>query len=157
VRGRGGLAAVAALFLIFGAGSAQACDLPPNTAGLASDLGLTVNTVRSKEGERGLARNALLDTAAQRHACWLSTHNTFSHTGDGGSSPRDRIKAAGYPARISSENIAHGQKNASLVVKDWLASKGHRENIMRSSVTDYGVGVALLSGRLVWVMLYASR
>nr|WP_255553671.1 CAP domain-containing protein [Maritimibacter sp. DP1N21-5] len=141
----------------FGASAAVACDLAPNAARLASDLGISVNTLRKNEGRPALARNALLDTAAQRHACWLSTNNSFSHTGSGGSTPKDRIKSAGYPARLSSENIAHGQVSSDIVVADWMRSKGHRDNLLRQNATDYGVGIALLAGRTLWVMVYASR
>ena len=58
---------------------------------------------------------------------------------------------------MTSENIAQGQSSGSELMSDWMMSQGHRENILRRAAQDYGVGVALLSGRVVWVMLYAAQ
>ena len=86
----------------------------------------------------------------------MSSTGRFSHEGAGRSQPSDRIAAAGYRARLSSENIAQGQQSAKEVIADWMGSDGHRSNIMRANAKDYGIGVALLRARPVWVMLYAA-
>ncbi|MAM62530.1 CAP domain-containing protein [Maritimibacter sp. UBA3975] len=152
------LAAILCAALIAIAGSASvACDLPSNAAALMADAGRAVNTERENGGVKALRRDARLDRAAQRHACWMSSSQRFSHEGAGRSQPFDRIASAGYTARLSSENIAHGQGSAAEVVKDWMTSGGHRSNIMRADAVDYGVGVALLRSRPVWVMLYAAQ
>ncbi|TYP81013.1 uncharacterized protein YkwD [Maritimibacter alkaliphilus HTCC2654] len=150
-------ALVAAVAISLSATVASACNLPPNAASLMADAGSQMNSVRSANGRATLRRDARLDRAAQRHACWMSTNGTFSHQGGGNSSPSDRIAATGYPARMTSENIAQGQSSGSELMSDWMMSQGHRENILRRAAQDYGVGVALLSGRVVWVMLYAAQ
>lgn len=118
--------------------------------------GNQVNSQRQGSGRKALRRSAQLDQAAQRHACWMGLQGEFSHTGANGTTPRDRVAATGYRAKITSENIAMGQKTAQSVVSEWMGSQQHRENVLRRNVTDYGVGVALMQGRLVWVMLYAA-
>lgn len=136
---------------------ARACELPANAATMMAGAGSAVNEARGGAGRKALRRSAQLDQAAQRHACWMAVNNVFSHEGRGGSRPSDRIRATGYNAKLSSENIASGQASASQVVSEWMSSKGHKTNILRSGLDDYGVGVALMSGRPVWVMLFAAR
>ena len=102
-------ALVAAVAISLSATVASACNLPPNAASLMADAGSQMNSVRSANGRATLRRDARLDRAAQRHACWMSTNGTFSHQGGGNSSPSDRIAATGYPARMTSENIAQGR------------------------------------------------
>ena len=148
--------AVALTLAVTTAPIARACDLPPSAADMIGGMGAAVNGVRGDNGRAALARNALLDTAAQRHACWMSVTGKFGHAGAEDSQPSDRVRSAGYRAGLTSENIAMGQPTASAVVADWMKSKGHRDNILRKAARDYGVGVALLAGRPVWVMLYAA-
>lgn len=146
--------AMAGLILALSPLSASACTKPANAAALATDAGAAMNQVRSQRGRAKLDRDARLDQAAQAHACWMSRTGKFSHTGQNGSQPHERIAAAGYAARLSSENIAWGQQSGRDVVASWMDSQGHRENILRRNIDDYGVGVALIDGRPVWVMVY---
>ncbi|MEC7764355.1 MAG: CAP domain-containing protein [Pseudomonadota bacterium] len=150
-------ALVAAVAISLSATVATACNLPPNAASLMADAGSALNAARTDNGRDALRRDARLDRAAQRHACWMSTNGSFSHRGAGNSGPRDRIAATGYQASMTSENIAEGQPSGQQVMSDWMRSQGHRDNILRGEAKDYGVGVALLSGRVLWVMLYAAQ
>ncbi len=86
--------------------------------------------------------NCLLENAAQTHSQSMADNNYFDHTGNDGSSPGDRITAAGYSWRAYGENIAAGQPDAESVMQDWLESAGHCANIMRSGFEEVGVGVA---------------
>jgi uncharacterized protein YkwD len=147
--------AFAVLFAL--ATPAGACDLPANAAGLMADAGTTMNAERKAGGRRALDRDAKLDKAAQAHACWMAETNTFSHKGAGGSLPKRRITATGYRPMLTAENIALGQPSGARVIAEWMDSPGHRENILRTGVVEYGVGVALMQGRPVWVMVYAAK
>ncbi|HBZ43634.1 MAG TPA: CAP domain-containing protein [Maritimibacter sp.] len=150
-------ALVAAGLALAAAPAAVACEVPGNAARLMADAGVAINTERRSAGRKALTRNAALDQAAQRHACWMGVQGEFSHQGVSGSRPSDRIAATGYRARVTSENIAAGQTGAKQVVAEWMASPGHRTNILRTSVTDYGIGVSMLNGRPLWVMLFAAK
>jgi uncharacterized protein YkwD len=95
-----------------------------------------------------------LGTAAQNYAVDMATYNYFSHTGRDGSSPGDRITAAGYRWQAWAENIAAGQQTTTAVVTAWFNSTGHCENFMSSSVTQIGFGLAQnpsSSYRIYWV------
>ncbi len=50
------------------------------------------------------------------------------------------MKALGIDYRAAAENIAIGQKSADEVVKGWMNSPGHRENIMNANFTHIGIG-----------------
>ncbi|GGD46861.1 CAP domain-containing protein [Sinisalibacter lacisalsi] len=136
---------------------AAACDLPANAAGLMADAGANMNAQRKAGGRRALDRDARLDKAAQAHACWMAETNSFSHKGARGSLPKRRITATGYRPMLTAENIAFGQTTGGQVIAEWMASSGHRKNILLGSVDDYGVGVALMQERPVWVMVYAGK
>ena len=83
-----------------------------------------------------------LEQAAQGHSTSMADNDYFSHTGLDGSSPGDRITAAGYQWRTYGENIAAGYSNADDVINAWLNSPGHCANIMNPNFTEIGVASA---------------
>jgi uncharacterized protein YkwD len=84
--------------------------------------------------------NDQLAKAAYDHSKDMSVNNYFSHTGKNGSSPGDRIKAAGYMWKTYGENIANGYGSELAVMTAWLASEGHCKNIMNASFKEIGAG-----------------
>lgn len=109
-----------------------------------------VNEERKKVGVPPLVFNSILQSTAQNYAEDMLKRDFFGHTDPDGHSSLDRMRSAGYiqaPCdcgwRYSTgENIAKGQKTASEVMKDWMASSGHRENILNPAYTELGVGFA---------------
>lgn len=99
-----------------------------------------------------LAPNEFLVKAARNHSQWMMNNNVFSHTGDQGSSPTDRILAAGYALTGSwttGENIAwQGVGGGSINLKTMVEqhhsllfkSPGHRANMLNASFRQQGVG-----------------
>jgi uncharacterized protein YkwD len=69
----------------------------------------------------------------------MARSGNFSHVGTAKSSFVTRIKAAGFP-RPASENIAYGYRTGLDVVKGWMASPGHRTNILNCKQATVGVG-----------------
>ena len=58
----------------------------------------------SDPGVKPLKANALLNAAAQRHACWMADETTLSHTGGPAESDKelvDRVKKTGYNVSYS--------------------------------------------------------
>lgn len=149
--------ALAALLALAPLAATAGCATPPDAARLVADAATAVNAARKANGLAPLAKDARLDQAALAHACWMAETGTFSHKGAGGSLPKKRIKATGYRTRLTAENIAWGQRSGAEVVQTWMESPGHRRNILMSSLDEYGLGVALMKGRIVWVMDYAAK
>lgn len=147
---------------IDGDGTGDACDSsddrPPVTppAGGSGDCSLTaeeqamlnaVNAARAQSRNCGagsypavpaLTWNCKLEAAALGHSMDMANNNYFSHTGLNGSSPGDRISAAGYSWSAYGENIAAGVSSVDTVVQMWLDSPGHCANIMGTNFTNLG-------------------
>jgi uncharacterized protein YkwD len=88
-----------------------------------------------------------LESAARDHVHDMAAHNFFEHTGSDGSSPTERLARTGYRWRLTGENIAYGPTSPEEVVRGWLASPGHCENIMEPRFTEMGVAYAVGSTR----------
>jgi uncharacterized protein YkwD len=101
-----------------------------------------VNSERGKNGCAPLTVNAELTRAAQDHTSDMAAHRTMSHTGSDGSSPGDRITAAGYSWRSYGENVAYGYGTPESVMTAWMNSPGHRANILNCAFKEIGVGYA---------------
>ena len=123
-------------------------------AGLATDWAAwqremlrSVNAMRAKVGARPVRLCASLNRAAQDYAQLMGESNHFDHTGPDGTSPGDRIEAAGYQGwRTYGENIAAGQVDVADVMAAWRDSPGHYRNIIRPSFRHLGVGFATVDG-----------
>ena len=99
-----------------------------------------VNQERAVRGLNLLAADELLTSAARGHSQDMSQNNYFSHTSPAGTSPGQRITASGYPSGAWGENIASGYPSATSVMNGWMNSTGHRDNILRASFCDIGIG-----------------
>ena len=49
-----------------------------------------------------------------------------------------------------------GQPDAAAVVKAWMNSQGHRENILRPEFTEIGIGVRYENGQMYWVQNFGG-
>jgi len=87
-----------------------------------------------------LTWNDQLAKAGYDHSVDMNTHDYFSHTGLDGSTPGQRITAAGYAWSSYGENIANGYPDEQVVMNAWLGSEGHCKNIMNTGFTGIGVG-----------------
>lgn len=96
---------------------------------------------------------------ASGHAIDMAEHNYFEHQDLGGKSPADRVRAVGYKEKLVGENIAYGPESVDEVVRGWLDSPGHCENMMDPRFAQ--MGIAYSPGRtsrrgLYWVQLLAE-
>jgi len=118
--------------------------------GIDLNQGLAAGTITAAP-KQVLAFNPLLNEAADQHSQWMLDTDTFSHTGAGGSTPGDRMTAAGYAFTGSwtwGENIAWsgstGGINGDAAVadhhKNLFLSPGHRTNILGTSFREVGLG-----------------
>ncbi|MFE7935435.1 CAP domain-containing protein [Streptomyces sp. NPDC057456] len=101
-----------------------------------------VNSERAKVGCSPVILNAKLSQAAQAHSADMASHNTMSHTGSDGSDPGQRITRTGYLWSTYGENVAYGYSTPEQVMAGWMASAGHKRNILDCGFKEIGVGVA---------------
>jgi uncharacterized protein YkwD len=100
-----------------------------------------------------------LDDVALGHAADMAEHNYFEHEDRAGRTPADRVRAVGYREKLVGENIAYGPTSAEEVVKGWLDSPGHCENIMDPRFAQMGLAYApgkVSRHGLYWVQLLAA-
>jgi uncharacterized protein YkwD len=128
----------------------------PNAAAIRAELLKLHNQERRDFDQPPLSLNAELTKAAQAYAEYLAETGEFSHTAKG--TMRSRVKDAGYDARAVGENIASGQPSAAAVMKDWLESEGHKDNIVSEDFAEVGFGLAIdKEGEWIWVVNFGSR
>ncbi|HEX6292211.1 MAG TPA: CAP domain-containing protein [Herpetosiphonaceae bacterium] len=104
------------------------------------------NEHRRAAGCGNLLWNPALGAAAQRHADDMAASNYFSHNSRNGRSFATRIRQAGYRYRLAAENIAAGQQSPEEVVATWMASPGHRANILNCRLRHIGIGFGANGG-----------
>ena len=150
------LAAFAALALIptATASAAAPCagaDLVPTVANAAQVRQATLcllNVERTSRGRQPLRANSGLALAGRRHARDMVRRRYFAHASRSGSGFDDRIRSAGYlrGARGATigENLGWGSgtlASPKAIVRAWMASPGHRANILRPAFREVGIAV----------------
>lgn len=122
-------------------------------AGAAEVLYQAVNAERARLGLPALAWSAGAAAAAQAHAADMAAHDRLQHAGSDGSNAGTRLQRAGVPPTAWAENIAAGYRDAAAVAAAWMASPGHRVNMV-GSYRSAGIGVAAsASGTPYWVLV----
>lgn len=128
--------------------------------GFFDELLVLTNQARRDAGMDDLRFSYQLGQAAQGYAEDLATQNFFSHTGKDGSTLRSRIDATGYDYASAGENLAAGQTAAISVFQGWMASDGHRANILQKDFTEVGFGLFDTTGSsdygLYWVQNFGK-
>lgn len=141
---------------------------PAHSAGAPEAEALSlINAERARAGCPALKPEPRLMAAATGHAKAMAWLNFFGHVSPDGAKFTNRIKAQGYRVSRAAENIAAGQASASEVVAGWMASAGHRKNILNCKLRETGIAVAYqrddapLPGqsyafRYYWVQVFAG-
>jgi uncharacterized protein YkwD len=122
------------------------------------NLNATLQTIASSPAQPPLAWNPQLAQAAQGHSQDMATNGFQSHTGSDGSSPSQRMEAAGYTNDTSNgENVYAYASSVDQAMEafllDWgVSDAGHRANIMQSTTSpddayrDVGIGLVTTNG-----------
>ncbi len=111
-----------------------------------------INAERASRNLNPLQLELRLNDAAEDHSQWMINTDRFSHTGAGGSSPRDRMEDANFNFTgnwLSAENIAwqsvRGQPGLADDVinlhQSLMNSSGHRANILNPNTEVIGIGI----------------
>jgi uncharacterized protein YkwD len=125
-------------------------NLQPDIVMASARLLKAVNAERAKKELQPYVENLILRKIAAAHAEEMAKRNKLDHYGADGSSPWDRMTRAGYNWVNASENVAWGQTSPEQAVSDWMASPGHRANIL-GPYKDFGSGIGMSNdGRIYW-------
>jgi uncharacterized protein YkwD len=109
-----------------------------------------INRERAAHGESALQTNGHIEQAAQSHTESMAFGDYFEHVGPRGDAPLDRMRASGYiySSQLGyevGENLAWGtfsQGTPRAIVAAWMASSGHRANILDGRFRDTAIGVS---------------
>jgi uncharacterized protein YkwD len=108
-----------------------------------------LNQERAANGVAPLAENARLTSASVGYSRQMVDEAFFAHEAPDGATLVDRLTGAGYPvddALVVGENIGWGSgtlASARSMVAAWMASPGHRANLLSGDYTEVGLGVVL--------------
>ena len=145
---------LAALLLLLTFGSVQAQAEAPE----ATLLG-RINTFRAAEGLAGLAPDPTLTDLAERHLREMVAGGYFAHCSPNGRCLAERLRAAGYEARLWAENLAAGFTDPHATLAAWQASPEHRANLLRAGASAAGIAYApqrIEGMRGLWVLVVAA-
>jgi serralysin len=121
-----------------------------NLFGIGLNDGLLSGTI-SDTAKQPLAFNLLLIDAARVHSQWMLDTDTFSHTGAGGTTSKQRMINTGYQftgSWASGENLGFTGTTGTLDVISSIAevhqelfkSSSHRPNLLKDSFREIGLG-----------------
>jgi len=127
--------------------------LTPDEGNLPSIRAATlclINRERGAHGESPLKPDAALESSAQAHSDSMVSADYFEHVGPNGQTPLSRMRSVGYIANsrdgyVIGENIAWGTLwlgAPRAIVAQWMASPGHRANILNARFRETGIGVS---------------
>ena len=105
-----------------------------------------INSFRERNGVADLLVGPALSRAAQAHSTDMVRRGYFDH-----GAFATRLRSFGVRAPYVGENIAAGTRplTPAMIVRMWIQSPPHRENLLDRGFRRIGVGVAGGSTRLV--------
>lgn len=125
-----------------------------------------INVVRAEYGLQALAPSAALGRAAAAHSRSMATYGYFAHESRNGSPFSQRIERYYTPQLRSTwtvgENLAMfgtTAPTAGAIVAAWMASPGHRANLLRGLFREAGISVmfnpaagGVFAGQSTWLV-----
>ncbi|MEW9528971.1 CAP domain-containing protein [Microbispora sp. NPDC049125] len=129
-------------------GGPAGADNLPGDPELESQVVRLVNAERARYGCRPLRVDARLVRSARAHSMEMAASDNFEHSSPDGTTPWQRMAAAGY-SNSGAETIARGFQTAEGVVHGWMASSSDRRTLLTCKLVATGVGMAF-DGNTTW-------
>ena len=114
------------------------------------------NIERFKEGRLPLTMVGPLQDAADIRAEEITTFFNLDHLRPDGSICFTAIDRDFSSGRSPGENMAMCQETPAEALNAWMNSTEHRTNLLTTSHTYFGGGMALADGNKYWVQIFAS-
>jgi hypothetical protein len=131
------------------ASSALCLGLAAVFAALSPVLALDINSFRAEHKLPPLKQTAALNSAASSHVADMARRGSLDHDGF-------YQRMSGYSR--AAENVAYGCADADCTYRMWVNSAGHRQNMLMSGLTHYGLASATAAnGRRYWTLELAGE
>ena len=109
--------------------------------------------IRASAGLPALAADPTLEKAAIRQAGYMARSGKMEHTTGPGLDFVTRMRRDGVAAPAA-ENLAHGRMEPQRLFSMWMASPGHRTNMLDPRFSRYGLAHASDgNGQRYWAMV----
>lgn len=118
-------------------------------------LALT-NQYRAERGLPALQLDPRLTSASQDMAQIIAAAGTPKVRQHSSRSLRKRLKDKGMGDVPAAENLLMGERNTQDAFNVWVNSRGHRANLINTSVTHLGAARVDKGGRSFWAMIMAG-
>jgi len=122
-----------------------------------NNLILLTNKERIKNGELpSLVENKSLDLSAEKKLQDMFDNQYFEHVSPSGVGVGNLADEVGYEYILIGENLAMGNfKDDQSLIDAWMASVGHRANILNEHYTEIGmaVGKGSFEGKNIWMAI----
>ena len=131
----------------------------PVAADPAADLLSDINAARAKQGLAPVRPAAVLSKVARAHSASMAERGFFDHRGLDGKRIADRLTDAGYGFLYAGENLSAGIENPDTVVRQWLLSPSHRDNLLEPRAREAGIGYVVAPRgpyRYYWTLILAE-
>lgn len=114
-----------------------------------------VNEARQKEGKAPICYSSKLMTSAQKHSAHQASINRMTH--DGPEPLMSRFTNVGFQAMGVAENVAQTNSfDVPQVMSIWIASEGHKKNIV-GDYTHFGAAaVKAGDGKVYWTQQFGK-
>lgn len=100
-----------------------------------------INALRRQNGAGPVVASRRLEIVASQQARLMAENDELSHEVRAGMGLAGRIARAGYQG-MSGENISAGYDTLDRALAGWMASPGHRRNMLEPRFTEFGIAAA---------------
>ena len=118
----------------------EATEVAVDPSTYSSDLLALINQVRANNGIPSLQFDAALTVAAMDYARYMASTGFFGHYPPDGTTPTDRIVAAGFQGQYKGEALSAGQATPGVAASRLLSSSQHASILLNSTAIGAGVG-----------------
>lgn len=110
------------------------------------ELVADTNRRRLEAGLSPLKFNQTLSEAAKAKGSHMFAQNYWAHVAPDGTTPWSFFLTSGYDYKFAGENLARDFESPGDVVRAWMASPTHRDNMLSGKYED--IGIAVVEGEL---------
>ncbi len=104
------------------------------------------NQKRAEKNLPPLKINQTLSESAQRKAGDMFAFDYWAHNSPSGRTPWDFFSEVGYEYKVAGENLAKDFYDNESVLRAWMKSPSHRENVLGERYQE--IGVAVVNGTI---------